>query len=128
MDGLGGKAGWCWIFIIEGLLTVVVAGISFITLVEFPDRAQKSFRFLKQREIEWVLRRVQNDRGDAIAEPFTLSKFLRAGRDLKLWFLGVIFTSVFLSFYITANSNRYLLQLSYDGLLCRFFLSPDHSP
>jgi uncharacterized membrane protein len=24
MDGLGGRAGWAWIFIIEGLLTFVV--------------------------------------------------------------------------------------------------------
>lgn len=29
MDGVGGKPGWAWIFILEGLATVVVATISF---------------------------------------------------------------------------------------------------
>lgn len=80
-----------WIFIIEGILTCIVALISFITLVEFPDRVSKSWRFLNQREIDWVLRRVERDRGDAYMEPFSMKKFLRAGLDLKLWGLGVIF-------------------------------------
>jgi MFS family permease len=29
MDGVGGKPGWAWIFILEGLATIVVAFISF---------------------------------------------------------------------------------------------------
>jgi len=32
MDGLGGRPGWAWIFILEGLLTVVVAIIAFWAL------------------------------------------------------------------------------------------------
>jgi hypothetical protein len=29
MNGVGGYAGWRWIFILEGLLTVVVAVVAF---------------------------------------------------------------------------------------------------
>jgi hypothetical protein len=29
MDGVGGKPGWAWIFILEGLFTVVISVISF---------------------------------------------------------------------------------------------------
>lgn len=29
MDGVGGKPGWAWIFILEGLVTIVVGIISF---------------------------------------------------------------------------------------------------
>lgn len=75
----------------EGILTCLIAIVSFFTLVEFPDRASKSWKFLNQREIEWVLRRVQRDRGDATLEPFSMRKFLMAGLDFKLWGLGVIF-------------------------------------
>lgn len=46
MDGIGGKKGWEWIFIIEGLLTVVVAVISFWMVHDFPDTA----RFLTPEE------------------------------------------------------------------------------
>lgn len=80
-----------WIFIIEGILTCVVALVSFLTLVEFPDRSVTAWRFLNQRELDWVLRRVNRDRGDAELEPFSWKKFLGASLDLRLWGLGVIF-------------------------------------
>lgn len=32
MDGVGSLEGWRWIFILEGLLTVVVAVIAYFTL------------------------------------------------------------------------------------------------
>lgn len=46
MDGIGGKKGWEWIFIIEGLLTVIVAVFSFWMVHDFPDTA----RFLTPEE------------------------------------------------------------------------------
>lgn len=46
MDGIGGKKGWEWIFIIEGLLTVIVAVFSFWMVHDFPDTA----RFLNAEE------------------------------------------------------------------------------
>ncbi len=91
MDGVAGKAGWRWIFIIEGILTIIIALVSLVILVDFPDKAAKSFKFLNQTEVDWVLRRIQRDRGDAEAEPFSMRKFLEAGKDFLLWGLGVIF-------------------------------------
>ncbi|OBT71317.1 hypothetical protein VF21_09122 [Pseudogymnoascus sp. 05NY08] len=38
MDGLGEYSGWRWIFILEGILSVIVAVIGWIYLVDFPDR------------------------------------------------------------------------------------------
>ena len=46
MDGLGGKHGWQWIFLIEGLITVLVAVASFWVVQDFPDAA----KFLKPEE------------------------------------------------------------------------------
>ena len=46
MDGVGGKPGWAWIFILEGLLTVVCAVASFWILEDFPDTA----KFLTETE------------------------------------------------------------------------------
>lgn len=36
MDGVGGKAGWAWIFILEGLLTLVVGSFSFLAVKDYP--------------------------------------------------------------------------------------------
>jgi MFS family permease len=43
MAGLGGKPGWAWIFIIEGLLTVLVGIVSFWIIVDFPVCSSFSF-------------------------------------------------------------------------------------
>ncbi len=55
MNGVGGYAGWRWIFILEGLLTVVVGVMSFWTLYDFPDTAP----FLTTEERAWVVHRLR---------------------------------------------------------------------
>ena len=40
MKGVGGKPGWAWIFILEGLATVVVGVISYWMVHDFPDDAK----------------------------------------------------------------------------------------
>ncbi len=68
MDGVGGLAGWKWIFILEGLLTVVVAVAAFFILYDFPDTAG----FLTIEEKAWVVHRLKyqgsKKSGRAIAE------------------------------------------------------------
>ena len=51
MDGVGGRPGWAWIFILEGLFTIVCAAASFFILSDFPDTA----KFLTETEREWVM-------------------------------------------------------------------------
>lgn len=60
-------------------------------MVEFPENAHKCLKFLKQSEIDWAMQRINDDRGDAAPEPFSLRSFIEAGKDLKLWLLGLIF-------------------------------------
>ena len=39
MDGIGGRPGWAWIFILEGLFTILVACTSPWVLPDFPESA-----------------------------------------------------------------------------------------
>jgi hypothetical protein len=57
MDGVGGKPGWAWIFILEGLATVIAGFLSFWIIQDFPDGA----KFLTDAERTVVIRRLQND-------------------------------------------------------------------
>ncbi|KAI9704059.1 MAG: hypothetical protein M1820_005681 [Bogoriella megaspora] len=91
MDGLAGRAGWRWIFIMEGLITCLLGIAGYWLLVGFPDDTRKSWRWLNERELEFVRRKVDADRGDAHTEPFGLRKFLVAGLDLKIWGFALIF-------------------------------------
>ncbi|KAL9007974.1 MAG: hypothetical protein Q9173_006854 [Seirophora scorigena] len=68
MDGIGGLEGWRWIFILEGILTVVVAIIAFFTIYDFPETA----KFLTEPERAWVVHRLRyqgsKDSGQMVAE------------------------------------------------------------
>jgi hypothetical protein len=55
MDGVGGLAGWRWIFILEGLATVVVAVLAFFVLHDFPETAS----FLTEEERAFIVFRLR---------------------------------------------------------------------
>jgi hypothetical protein len=69
----------------------VVAIIGFIFLVGFPDNWTPKWRFLEEKEVKWVMARVDADRGDAQPEPFNFGKYLKSALDLKVWAFAMIF-------------------------------------
>ncbi|KAH9944122.1 MFS general substrate transporter [Epithele typhae] len=82
MDGIGGKPGWAWIFILEGLFTIICAIASFFILSDFPDTA----KFLTEAERVWVVRRQQADmKFSAAGEPFKMKYIWQALADWKTW-------------------------------------------
>ena len=87
MDGLSNLGGWRWIFIIEGILTCLLAVVAYWLLVDFPDSKRKNWRFLDSHELAWVVRKVNADRGDAETGRFNVVKFLKAGLDWKIWYV-----------------------------------------
>jgi MFS family permease len=91
LDGSQGLAGWRWIFILEGVITGAIGVLAMIFLVDFPDRAHKSWKFLSERECAFVVRRINRDRSDGDAEPFTLKRFMKPALDLKIWGFAMIF-------------------------------------
>ncbi|KAH6607284.1 MFS permease [Trichoderma cornu-damae] len=55
MDGVGGLAGWRWIFILEGIATVLVAVVALFLLYDFPQTAN----FLTEEERAFVVHRLK---------------------------------------------------------------------
>ncbi|KAL4787065.1 major facilitator superfamily domain-containing protein [Aspergillus varians] len=94
LDGSQGLAGWRWIFILEGVITGTIGIVAVIFLVDFPDRAHKSWKFLSERECAFVVRRINRDRSDGDVEPFTMKRFLKPALDLKIWAFAMIFFCV----------------------------------
>jgi len=82
MDGIGGRPGWAWIFILEGLLTVVVGVLSFWMVHDFPDEA----RFLSEADRARVIRRLKLDQqSSAEHEEWRVSYLWAAIKDWKMW-------------------------------------------
>ncbi|EUC31339.1 hypothetical protein COCVIDRAFT_94759 [Bipolaris victoriae FI3] len=91
LKGRQGLNGWRWIFIIEGALTCFLGIVGYWALVDFPDKAHRSWKFLTEREAKFIIDRVNRDRGDAKPEPFSLGRFLKGGTDIKIWGFALIF-------------------------------------
>ena len=82
MDGIGGKEGWAWIFILEGLVTIVVGVLSFWMVYDFPDEAN----FLSPDDRKRVLRRLAEDQqASAEHEQFKMAYFWSSLRDWKTY-------------------------------------------
>ena len=54
-------------------------------MVDFPERAHRSFWFLTEAESKVAVSRIQQDRGDVKAELFTWSQVLRHFADPKIY-------------------------------------------
>lgn len=82
MDGLQGLAGWSWIFIIEGLLTIIIGLISFFMVHDFPDEA----KFLSKDDRARVLLRLKRDgQHSAEHEDFKMTYLWQALKDWKTY-------------------------------------------
>ncbi|KAJ3509347.1 hypothetical protein NLJ89_g5266 [Agrocybe chaxingu] len=82
MEGIGGKPAWAWIFILEGLATIVAGVASFWIIQDFPDTA----KFLTEAERTVVIRRLQgDDQFSAAGENFRFQYILKSLRDWKTW-------------------------------------------
>lgn len=57
MDGVAGLASWSWIFILEGLATIVFALTSLLILQDFPQTAT----MLTEEERVFIIRGLQAD-------------------------------------------------------------------
>ncbi|GAB1526069.1 hypothetical protein RhiTH_009235 [Rhizoctonia solani] len=57
MRGVGGLEGWSWIFILEGLLTIIVAAVAYFFIPDDPSTAH----FLTSAERDEVIRRLDDD-------------------------------------------------------------------
>ncbi|KAF7857992.1 hypothetical protein EAF04_009348 [Stromatinia cepivora] len=80
MSGVGGKDGWSWIFIIEGLLTFCIGSISYWAIGDYPDNA----KFLSDLERKEVLRRLANDR-NLLSDDWNSKYVWQALKDWKIY-------------------------------------------
>lgn len=92
-----GIAGWRWIFIMQGLLTVVIGVVGAFTIVDFPEKAARrtrnpfSLSFLTEREAAFVVARIEKDRHDTVLEPFRMRNYLANAGDMKIWGFACMF-------------------------------------
>jgi len=84
LDGKGGLKGWQWMFLVQGLITILISAVTYWWMVDFPEEAWRSFKFLGHEESKFMAARIQRDRGDVIPEDFSWGKVLVHAKDPKV--------------------------------------------
>ena len=92
MDGIANIAGWRWIFILEGIVTVLT-GI--VVLFALPDSIERA-KWLSAEEKRFLRYRLEQDTGTKegrvnTTEKFQLRYLTAALTDWKLWFSVFIY-------------------------------------
>ncbi|EGN93249.1 hypothetical protein SERLA73DRAFT_189773 [Serpula lacrymans var. lacrymans S7.3] len=91
INGKGGKPGWAWIFILEGIFTFLFGLIAFFVLPRSPQKA----RFFTEQERAYVLARLRRDgavSGDDSADRFSWAE---VGRSFKQPHVGLLAVALF---------------------------------
>ncbi|TLS27534.1 hypothetical protein PpBr36_04993 [Pyricularia pennisetigena] len=94
MRGVGNLSGWQWIFILEGLLTLVVALIAYKAMYDYPDTA----KFLSPVEKAEVVNRLKLDRS-SLADEWDMRYFWDALKDWKIWVHMLITNGIYTGLY-----------------------------
>lgn len=95
MKGVGGLNGWRWIFILEGLVTVVVSATAYFFIANYPDTA----RFVSVEEREFIQRRLNADSDATRDEKFSWRNVSEALLDWKCWLYCLAFHTMSLPLY-----------------------------
>jgi MFS family permease len=122
MDGIGNLAGWRWIFILEGILTVIVAIIAYFVLYDFPETAS----FLTEEERAFVVYRLKyqdfkDEREEGairVAQDDSFQwKFVKAAfLDWQIW------TNVWVYWGMPTRLTLYLNRmLTVTGIVCPLY-------
>lgn len=94
MNGIGGRPGWAWIFILEGLATLIVAFAAYWVINDYPETA----KFLTQEEKDEVHRRLKSDRTN-LADEFNVKYFFHAIKDWKIYVHMLITIGIYTPLY-----------------------------
>lgn len=86
LDGVGGWHGWQWLFVVEGLPTVLIGVLVYLMLADKPEQA----KWLDAREKEVVRKVMEADNGGK-AGPSHHGKLMSALADGKTWLMAFIY-------------------------------------
>lgn len=113
LDGTHGLAGWRYMFLVQGAICIVIGIATYWWMVDFPESSAQSFHFLTLSESALAVRRIQLDRGDVVAPPFTWGRLLIHARDAKVWGFAVMF---FLLNLVSTALQYFLPQILQVGM------------
>jgi sugar phosphate permease len=81
MDGINGLAGWRWIFIIEGIITIAIGFLVVLLVPDFPEKAT----FITPDERDRLVAKLRADKGPEKLDLKNIP-WLKILIDYRIWF------------------------------------------
>ncbi|SIO67038.1 Sugar phosphate permease [Bradyrhizobium erythrophlei] len=98
-ESLTGSQGWRWVFLVEGVITVLVGVFVFLTLPNTPRDA----RWLSAQDADYLSERIASEQRAAGVDPYgKLTELQRAGKVLRsgrAWYLALIYLAQLTGFW-----------------------------
>ncbi|PGH09856.1 hypothetical protein AJ79_05582 [Helicocarpus griseus UAMH5409] len=121
MDGIGGYAGWRWVFIIEGLFSVVCAIVVWFGL---PNDMTKAY-FLNSRERYLMTVRAEQNKAYSGSEDFDWNEVKIAAKDTKTYISGGIqFCQDILLYGFSTFLPSILTSMGHTGIEAQYLSVP----
>ncbi|KAI8628757.1 putative MFS transporter [Xylariaceae sp. FL1651] len=113
LGGRGGIAGWRYMFLVQGLISVVLGLLTYFWMVDFPEHAHRSFWFLTADEQRLAVARIHADRKDVEPDEFSWAKVFVHAKDPKIYGFAVMF---FLLNLVSTSLSYFLPMILQSGL------------
>ncbi|KAF8185966.1 MFS general substrate transporter [Pholiota molesta] len=116
MHGVGGRPGWAWIFILEGLFTVIMGLLGFLVVPSTP----RDSKFLTHEQKELIMARLERDRPSIRpSDKFSFHEIFQSMRSPHV-------IAVFVMFFLI-GTNLYGLALFLPSIVNQLGFSPSKS-
>ena len=101
MNGMRGYRAWRWIFILEGVLTCVIAVVTYFLITDFPEDA----KWLDEDEKAFVKARLKTDQGmSELEQRITLRDVGQVAGDYKTWLGTFMYFGLIVPAYVSTSS------------------------
>ncbi|KXN73683.1 MFS general substrate transporter [Conidiobolus coronatus NRRL 28638] len=123
IDGTWGISGWQWIFIIEGILSVIFGFTTIWLLPNSPSTA----KWLNQTEKFYVVQRLLEDHRDPTNKSFCKKQFLESFVDYKVYFHMIIHFGLITPLYCVAQLLPTIIsQMGFSKLTTLLLTAPPY--
>ena len=124
MNGVGGLGGWRWIFILEGLLTILVSLAAYFFIFNYPATAT----FLRDDERARIIARLKASNDATRDEAFSWKNVSLALKDPKVWLYCLGFHTMSLPLYtLSLFLPTIIKDLGYTAAEAQLLTVPPYS-
>jgi len=121
MNGIAGLSGWRWIFIVEGIPSVIIGIGTWFILTDFPQTA----KFLTREEVEMASRRLPAEAPSVHDKHFDIDSMKRVFSNWTFYAVGFTYLALCLSTYSTAYFGPTIVKnMGYTSYIAQLMTVP----